>query len=102
MRRRPVISSSGTAGRELGDRFSLTFTLDQICPGRSLKIETERFMACAGGAHDKGAFGNGHHERAAGERGNVLNRVLAAAVAVRRNDAPIRTSGLCERTRLGG
>jgi hypothetical protein len=41
-----------------------------------LEIEAERFVACAGGAHDKGAFGNCHHTSAACERGNVLNRAL--------------------------
>jgi hypothetical protein len=41
-----------------------------------LEIEAERFVACAGGAHGKVAFGYGQHESAVGERGNVLNRAL--------------------------
>jgi hypothetical protein len=41
-----------------------------------LEIEAERFVACAGGAHDKGAFDNCQHKSAAGERGNVLNRAV--------------------------
>jgi hypothetical protein len=41
-----------------------------------LEIEAEGFVACAGGAHDKGAFGNCQHKSAAGKRGNVRNPVL--------------------------
>jgi hypothetical protein len=41
-----------------------------------LEIEAEGFVACAGGAHDKGAFGNCQHTSAAGKCGNVFNPVL--------------------------
>jgi hypothetical protein len=41
-----------------------------------LEIEAERFVACAGSAHDKGAFGYCQHKSAAGEGGNALDRAL--------------------------
>ena len=40
-----------------------------------LEIKAERFMACAGGAHDKEAFGNYQHASAACKCGNILNGV---------------------------
>jgi hypothetical protein len=41
-----------------------------------LEIEAERFVACAGGAHDERAFDNGQQKSAVGERGNVLDTAL--------------------------